>query len=275
MSGETPVNSVETYTSLFRTHKEMERIGEERYHNGEADPYVVEGEKDGKLLVFAGVRHSNDPDHAQWQTIKTKWQEFVSHKNEKKHLLIEGGVNPMIPDNIDRAIVVMADTGFIQHLAQKERISICCVEPDRKEEVDYLLSRFSPEELMAYYFARQVESWARGYKDSEPDWRKYTQGSMDRYETFQALSGMDMSVDNLVAIYEKVFGHDFDPEDRNTLNGESSPAKNPVASACSNLRNIKLMEGILEKFQAGYDVFVNYGAGHAFVLEPALRELLK
>ncbi len=274
MSGETPVNSVEAYTSFFRTHQEMERIGEERYRNGEDDPYVVEGEKDGRLLVFAGVRHSNDPSHGQWPIIEAKWQEFVAHKNDKKHLFIEGGVGK-IPSDVDRAIIERGDPGFIQHHAQEDDISFSAVEPDRQEEVEYLLNKFSREEMMAYYFARQVESWARGYKDSELDWRKYTQGSMDRYETFDALSDMDLSVDNLVNIYETVFGHSFDPENRSVLNGESSPAKNPVASACSSLRDAKLMEGILEKFQAGYDVFINYGSGHAIILEPALRELLK
>lgn len=274
MISETPPNTVEAYISLFRTHQEMEDLAEERYRGGEFDPYIVEGEKDGRLLVFVGVRHSNDPGHQQWPAIEAKWREFVNHKNPKKHLFIEGGVGP-IPDDLSQAIIVNADPGFIQHHAQEDEIEFSAVEPDRQEEVEFLLSRFSREEMMAYYFARQVESWARGYKDSEPDWRVYTQRSMDRYKTFQALSGMDLSVDNLTTVYEAVFGHEFDSENRNVLNDESSPAKNPVASACSSLRDAKLMEGILEKFQAGYDVFVNYGAGHAFVLEPALREMLK
>lgn len=268
------LKTVDDYVKLFRTHQQMQEIGKLRHQNGEDNPYIVEGAKDGKLLLFVGTRHSNDPDYGQWPIIEAKWREFVDHKNNKKHLFIEGGVRP-IPDELNRAIIERADPGFIQYHAQNDKISFSSVEPGRQEEVDFLLEKFSREGVMSYYFARQVESWARGYKDAEPDWREYTQKGMDDYKIFTALNGMDLSVNNLVKVYEKVFNHPFDQNDRNTLNGESSPARNQVASACSSLRNMKLMEGILEKFSAGYDVFINYGAGHAFVLEPALRELLK
>lgn len=265
---------VAEYTSLFRTHQEMMQISEERHKDKNYGPYVVEGEKDGRLLVFVGVSHSNDPNHRQWSIVKAKWQDFVSHKNPSKHLFIEGGIRP-ISDDLDSAIVNDGDPGFVQYHAQNDNVTFSSVEPDRVEEVEHLLEGFSQEEVMAYYFARQVEAWARGYKDSESDWRKFVQPSMDRYKTIEALGGLDLSVDNLIKIYEKVFGHKFNPEDRVKLNDESNPGLNPVASACNDLRDSRLMQGILEKYESGHDAFINYGSGHAITMEPAIRELLK
>ncbi len=84
----------------------------------------------------------------------------------------------------------------------------------------------------------------------------------------------DLSRESLIQMYEDVFGHKLNPEDRAVLNDESNPGINPVASACNTLRDRKLMDAITEKIQSGYDVYASYGSGHAITMEPALRELI-
>lgn len=260
-------------TPKFRTHQEMMEIGNVRHLDENHGPYVVEGESQGKLLMFVGCSHSNNPEHRQWPLVRAKWDAFLAHNNPKKHVFIEGWVRKMEGSQAE-VIAEHGDAGFINMLAQEDGVEHSCVEPDRGEEARYLREKFTPHEVLAYYFARQLEAWARGGKETCPSWEEWIQKGMWKYGQMEEWSDQDLSLDSLVGVYEEVFAHSLDPEDRPKLNDESNPALNPVASACNDLRDRKLFESIVEKLHQGYDIFVNYGSGHIITMEPALRKLI-
>ncbi len=127
--------------------------------------------------MFVGCSHSNDAAHRQWPVLKAKWANFLQHKNSKKHVFIEGWLRPMQGDEED-VIKNHGDGGFINLLVQKAGVEHSCEEPNRSEEAHYLRGLFTPQEVLAYYFARQLEAWARGGRLSCPSWETWVEQGM-------------------------------------------------------------------------------------------------
>lgn len=261
---------LDKYVKLFRTHQQMEDVY--KTHSG-TYPRIVKVEGSGKALFFMGSAHSNDPKHPQWDKIRSCFQEFLEHKNQKKHVFVEGGKRSML-DSLDEMIIKDGDPGLTQFLAKEGGVPYSSPEPNRTEEVDFLLSEgYTAKQIIAYYFARQLEQWIRGGRKSNPDWRAYLTDTIDRYAKIHSWEGEDLSLENVIKIYEEVYGHKLEPENQKLLNSESNPGLVPLVSACSQLRDRALFTAIYEKWSDGCDVFVTYGSGHAIVLEPALKEL--
>lgn len=266
------MKTVEDYVKLFRTHQQMEDV----YKTDSGTyPRIIKGKGSGKVLFFMGSAHSNDVKHPQWGKIRTSFQEYLENPNPKKHVFVEGGKRSML-DSLDEMIIKDGDPGFTQFLAREGGVSYSSPEPNRTEEIDFLLSQgYSAKQIIAYYFARQLEQWVRGGRESNPDWRAYLTDTLDRYAKIHSWEGEDLSLDNAIKIYEEVYGHKLEPENQKLLNSESNPGLVPLVSACSQLRDRSLFAAIYEKWKSGFDVFVTYGSGHAIVLEPALKGLIK
>lgn len=236
-------------------------------------PYLVKGKSRGRMLVFIGSEHSNDPSHQQWKKMKVCFQEFLENSNTKKYVFVEGGVRPL-RGSLNEMIIQDGDPGFAQFCAAENHIPYSSPEIGITGEVNSLLGLgYTPKQIIAYYFARQLDQWARGDKKHSSDWRVYMTYCMNNYAKVHSWGDEDLSLEGAIRIYEEVYGHKLEPENRDLLNNESNPGLVPLVSASSQLRDRSLFTAIYEKWQDGSDVFVVYGSGHAIVLEPALLEL--
>lgn len=268
------VSSTDSSSNIFRTHQEMDAVYQKLGVQGGAEqPYILDYKRDGQRLLFFGSLHSANPEHPQVGALDKSWQGFVESPNPKKHVFTEGSLRQVSGKTKEQAIFSDAESGQICWLAQGADIPITSPEPDRKEEIDYLHEKgFSYEQIITYYFSRQMLQWINYDHENQPDWRVYA----DRVQLYKAVhdwGGLDLSLESMLAIYKEQLGKEFSIDDKQTLYNLSDPTQNPVSSASGLLRDKKLYSAIEDKWQSGYDVFVVYGSGHAIVLEPALEKL--
>ncbi len=86
------------------------------------------------------------------------------------------------------------------------------------------------------------------------------------------------SFELLSETHERLFGNEINWNDIGHFEAHANPLDdNSVINAIHNrsnqIRDERIVRVIQEQIHAGKDVFCVYGDGHAYTLEPALREL--
>ena len=237
-------------------------------------PYVLEYRPAGRLLIFFGSRHVNDPLDPQTRELETYWDKFSASRNKNKHVFCEGGYRPVESLSKSDAIKQFEEAGLVCWLAEKKQIPVTSPEPDRSEAVDYLVQQgYSYEQILAYYFARQMHQWNRSDRKTNPDWRAYAHNLLDHLPQISNWGGLDLSLENVIKIYEGKSDKTFSETDEKSFYNLSDPNQNPVADTSGRLRDEKLLAAIKDSIVFN-DVFVVYGSGHAIRLEPALESLV-
>lgn len=242
----------------------------------DGQPYILSYKTKKQQLTFFGAKHSADPDDMQWPHLQQLWGQFLASSNNKKWAFCEGSVRTWVKQMTKRqAIIDQADPGLICWLAAKNDIAISSPEPDEKAEVDYIVSQgFSYEQIIVYYFARQMLQWLRHDYAVSTDWHAYISKTLKRYKSMHGWGELDLNIDKVIGIYEHQTKLKFSITQRKDFYTLSDPYTNPVSSASSCYRDLSLYQAIDEKWQTGHDVFIVFGSGHAIVLEPALSNLV-
>ncbi len=259
----------------FLTPDQVQAVYKERAEAGLASqPYELQYQNDHQQLIFFGSVHSNDPNSPQWQALDAAWQRFLDHSSDRKLVFYEGGH----PENIDglskeEALQKFGEGGLVLHNAQTAGVPADSPEPGRDEEVEELLKQFSVAEVATYYFARQMHQWARQDHTQNPEWKKYAQDMADKVSSLPAWQGQISGLEQLLTWYKEQSGKDFTPNDIDAFYKLSDPYQSKVSAASGHFRDEKLLQAIKDKWQAGDDLFVVYGSGHAIRLEPVLKNL--
>lgn len=259
----------------FRTHQQMAEVYQKRHEKGEQGPYILELDNSGQMLIFFGVSHSNDPEDKQWSVLDTKWQSFIEHDNHSKVLIIER--QDTNPNGLTReeALQKYSESGLAAWSANESGVQTESGEPDRVDEIEYLKERFSVAEIMTYYFGRQMLQWYTQDKRVSPDWVDYASETIRLYSSLECWNDEQLNLGKTLTWFKQQTGKDFDSDDRSTLYALSDPSQSVVSSASGSFRDRHLFQKIQSKWHDGYDVFIVYGSGHAIVLEPALKELIR
>ena len=262
--------------NLFRTYQEMTAVYRQLYTDNTAnDPYLIKATLNNQTMTFFGCRHSNDVDDGQNEAIEKEWRLFMKNKNNHKIAFCEGGLRPLEVDR-SSAIKKYSEPGLLKWLAQRDNITIISPEPNNTMEIDYLLSqKFKIEEIMTYYFGRQMYQWfMRDYKNN-PNWQYYAESRISSYAKVDSLYGSNLTLQNVLKMYQSVVGTSFKETDEKRLHEISAPTSNAVAAASGLYRDISLYFAIEEAWKNGSDIFSLYGSGHAIILEKALLLLAK
>lgn len=161
--------------------------------------------------------------------------------------------------------------------AAQENIGTFSPEPDRQIEANHLLERFNREEVMHYYFARQVNQWNL-MKRSE-DLGSYLEKTLKRHSEFLNWDGFDFSLENMIRVHKEITGQEFDPENWEFFQALSDPRKNiavtnKVCARSSRFRDSYIVSEILRLWKENKAIFIVYGRTHAIMQEPAIRKLL-
>jgi len=241
-------------------------------------PYIYKIQNKNQFLYYFGEKHSFNPDDAEWIKAKELWNEFVKNtENQKRIVFVEGGVIKA-KENEAKAVSEAGGTGLITFLASKDGVNVYCPEPDRKYERTNLEKSFSKEEIQYYYFARLVAQWWRK-QEQRPEFEEYINPYLKRDKETSGWNDFDFSLDNMKKVHKKLFGIDFDLNDKKFFQDITTPVIlktviNKVCRTCSTMRNEYIVNEILKYWNQGYSIFVEYGASHAVIQEPLLREKL-
>lgn len=246
--------------------------------NKNTSPYVFTINKHDQVLHYFGARHSFDPSHSQFLKLKKCWQSFLEQtKNKPRIVLVETRVDENIGRYKSENLVVYdkCESGFIQYLANKEKITVDCPEPSSKLITDLLLNNFAQQEVQYLYFARIAYQWNQLL--IKPVFEDYISRFLAQDVRRHNWNG---SLGNIKLIHRKLFNTAFNPRNKNFFYNITNPTHtktiiNQVSQRCSILRDVGIVNSIAQYWRMGVNIFVVYGSTHAVMQEPALQKALK
>lgn len=101
-------------------------------------------------LVYIGARHSSDPADPQFAEIEKQWN------TQRPQIAFYEGPNRPVPKDRNEAIRQTGESGFVRWLAARDGIQLDRLEPDPKDETNYLLERFKPEQVGLFFTLREA-----------------------------------------------------------------------------------------------------------------------
>lgn len=241
------------------------------------DSYFFKIEKSKQYLYYIGARHSFDPDNPVFNTIRECWKDFLNKTQGRERLvLVEGGKRP-VSENEPLAIREGGEAGFVTFLAAREHIDADSPEPSNLYEVGKLLNKFSKEEIIYYFFIRQVAQWNR--MEQKPTLERYITKTLERYRAHLRWDGFNFSMENMKKIHRKLFGTKFDRNRRDFIDNLTNPTitdtvTNRVSCESGILRDTYIVDQIKTYWEQGKSLFIVYGKTHAIVQEPAIKAAL-
>ncbi|MES3004665.1 MAG: hypothetical protein V4690_00975 [Patescibacteria group bacterium] len=241
-------------------------------------PYILEISNEKQELVYLGVQHSTDIQNPQFETIEKHWRDFIKDKTTSECVVvIESG---LLSTNLvkEDAVIKQGESGLTVFLAQESGVEVLCFEPNRIEVMQSLLSKFSKEALFYHHVAQMLLQWNRYV--NKPEFNSYIDKVIQNDKTRTGWDDLDFSFDNIQKIHKSIFQNDIDINDKDFFNKIVNPhldfsVINKISKSYTDIREVKIVEGIHEQWNLGKSIFVVYGCGHAIVQERALRELLK
>jgi hypothetical protein len=245
---------------------------------GFTTPYIVEIEQAGQSLIFYGSEHTNNPEHPQFQDIEERWSVFVLNAT-KPVALVEGHFDEASEDETKSRTQSIVDGGeaqFLVHLARRDGVEVVSPEPNRIWEANQLAKTFTRDNVVFYYFIRQVGWWSVFTK--KPDVRSEAEKMLQLMENTYGWDEVDFSIDRMAAIHEELFAKPLAWDDTQWVYDITAPTPqdyvtNMLARRSGELRDEHILEQIMSYWRAGKSPFLVFGAAHAIRLEPALRNL--
>ncbi len=219
--------------------------------------------KNNAALFYIGGEHSWNPDHPQFDFLKEKFSEFL--KIAKHPLAVVESCGWAVYATETEAITNGGEIGFVSFLCRQNNTPIVCFEPDRGEEMNALLKRFSKDEIEYYYFARTVAQWHR--LTEKPDINNYLGRFLERDKSASGWNDFEFSVAHMGEVHTKLFGGNADLKNAEFFRKIENPMRedNPlkeVVRASGRFRDETVVKKILEAWSQKKDLFIVYGRGH-------------
>lgn len=242
-------------------------------------PYILWFVKGQQEFAYIGAMHCHDPEHPIFGIIELYWEEWVKGKTSKNaQVLVEGGTR-LAGRSLKSTIQHDGEAGFLTYLAHKSGLPCATPEPDAMTEMNYLLKNFSREEILHYYFVRQVDQWHRTKKADRPEYAKYF-SYLRKLPKLYGWDGYTLDTDKMEDIHAEIVGEPFDLGDAKLFSKLSDPYQklavtNKVSLKCGQFRDAHIVRRIKKYWDAGKNIFSVYGHSHLEVQEDDLRTLLK
>jgi len=166
-------------------------------------PYTLIIKHKKNILYYFGEVHTNNPDHDQWGKFRKFWKEFLIETEGKKRIVfVEGGIPPC-EDDEEKSILINGAPGLATFLATEKNIEIYSPEPDRSLEIKMLEEKFTRDEIIYSYFARQCRTWHR-FMEPRIDFNEYINNYLYKISKHTDWKDYDFSIDNIKK-YTKIF----------------------------------------------------------------------
>ncbi len=242
-------------------------------------PYQFVLSKPHQVLYYFGGNHMHDYKDKQYKKLEQFFYDFLKNTNKKNCVvLVEALVNQEKRQKIktkEKASVDNAESSYITFLADQAGILVLCPEPEEKIMVDQLCKIFN-QELVAYKNLAEVAVQYNNVKSVVPD-TIFQDYMMPFVARDQKIFSIDVSLDAMAKIHEKLFKTQFDPNDRqffwNTLYEDKHSIIFKVSEQAAVLRDLGIIACIDRLLKQGKNIFVVYGGTHAVMQEPVIRNL--
>ncbi len=259
-------------------------------------PYLYELKNGEKELLYFGAYHSRNPEDGIFKDIENKFNEVTPdlvliegmsniHQKRESFEKNEMGLGDD-EDAIRKKIIdVAGESGFALYLAIKKGIDCESPEPEDADMYNALLEQgFSKDDIFAEQIFLVLPQYHRQTEQS--GFKEYTEPFIDSFKKATNWRDFDYSYEYALEAAKKAIGKHVDVEnDEQTLDyvdpipwenkKDAQTVMNQIARATSQYRDKFMVSEIAKALQTHKKVFVVFGASHAVMQEPALKELFK
>jgi hypothetical protein len=230
----------------------------------------------GRLYYFP-AGHSTDPADPQFREIEQAWSQV------KPTIAFYEGPNRPIAATRDETIRQAGESGFVRFLATRDGIEIARLEPSPQDEANFIMQKFSPEQVKLFYVLREAQRLRERRKMSETELRAAIAQLLERASQIAGIGSVVNTVDELDAAYQRYWKSPahwwqapsawFDPLKTSAQTG--GIFTNEINRMSSEYRNRHMYEVLAKAALEGKRVFAVVGGNHVPMQEPALRCVLK
>jgi hypothetical protein len=230
----------------------------------------------GRLYYFP-AGHSADPADPQFREIERAWGEV------RPTIAFYEGPNRPIAATRDETIRQAGESGFVRFLATRDRIQFVTLEPPPQDEANFIMQKFSPEQVKLFYVLREAARLRDRRKLPEAELRAAIAQLLERASQLKGIGSVITSLDELDAAYRRHWKSPeqwwqapstwFDPLAASAHTG--GIFTNEINRMSSEYRNRHMYEVLAKAALRGERVFAVVGGNHVPMQEPALRCALK
>ena len=224
-------------------------------------------------LYYLPAGHSADPADPQFREIERAWSKV------KPTIAFYEGPNRPIAATRDETIKQTGESGFVRFLATRDGIEIARLEPPPQDEADFILQKFSAEQVKLFYVLREAQRLRERRKLPETELRAAIAQLLERASQLKGIGSVINNLDELDAAYRRYWKSPehwwqapsawFDP-----LNSSANTGgifTNEINRMSSEYRNRHMYEVLAKAALEGKRVFAVVGGNHVPMQEPALR----
>ena len=227
-------------------------------------PYIYRL-KNGKAEVYVlGIDHTKDPNDAQIDSIEKAWEAF-----DPNVLLVEGRLGFLF-SGLQDPVKRHGEGGKAVSLAKRDNVDFYTWEPQKQDEVTMMLKRFPAKQVAMFYSLRPYLSNFRFGKPADPDAK--LQSYIDSRTDYDGIRGEINTVSEIDSIWKADFPQEKDWRDSTDEQGWPKGYLAEMAAYSNELRNIHMINAILEMMEQRKKVFITMGSSHAFRIEGTLRK---
>lgn len=230
----------------------------------------------GRLYYFP-AGHSTDPADPQFREIERAWTKV------KPTIAFYEGPNRPIAATGDETIKQAGESGFVRFLATRDGIQFVTLEPSPQDEANFIMQKFSPEQIKLFYVLREASRLRERRKLPEAELRVAIAQLLERASRIKGIGSVITTLDELDAAYRRYWKSPeqwwqaptawFDPLNSSAKTG--GIFTNEINRMSSEYRNRHMYEVLAKAALAGQRVFAVVGGNHVPMQEPALRCALK
>lgn len=226
-------------------------------------PYIYRlGNGEGEVYVL-GIDHTMDPVDRQIDSIEKTWEEF-----QPDVLLVEGRLGFLF-GGLQDPVKNYGEGGKAVSLAKRDDIAFYTWEPHKQDEVNMMLKRFPAKQVAMFYSLRPYLSNFRFGKPEDPD--AALQSYIDSRTDYDGLRGEINSVAEIDSIWATNFPQEKDWRDSTDEYGWPQGYLSEMAAYSNELRNIHMINAVLDLVEGGKKVFITMGSSHAYRIEETLK----
>lgn len=230
-------------------------------------PYIVELKIGKGSLFYYGARHVYDPKDAQTAHIQKLWKEF------RPTVAYHESTGTSLSKTVEEAVSTSGEPGLVRFLAVRDKVPYFSLEPNRKNEVAFILEKFTPEQVKVFFVLRQVPQFID---------RQSNEKIEDFMTTFlknvSYIPGLETAPPNTIAELDKASLwlapqlQDWRTADRSWSDPVATKAyTNLIARMSSEFRDAHMVRLLVEKVKQGERVFAVVGGSHVVMQQPALK----
>ncbi len=259
------LSDIDLYTTLMNTTSFMEKLPNDKLAEYKTSNSHYSFTNSNVSLEYFGAQHVFTPNHPQFSNIGNAFESFTEGKEPSKVVVFVEGSIPATTSNIEEDIYSAGERGYITHLAKIKNIEVRCIEPDRIEEVKYLLKHFPPDQIEYYYYLRAVRNYDRSKRIKEnTTFELYSEQILNHhkkiYGNLEAFGKYDFSMRSIKNTHRNITGEDFGQNKRLDINPRKpTTIINTISKLSSAFRDFYHVRTIEQALNEGKSVFIVNG----------------